>query len=198
MPHHPQYHPDESGAFFNKFLDEKAKKISDISVHRSAETLNSSPTSAVSQSSPDPLRIGNLTSSPLTPLTTSQTTPKKRRLVEVVIDSPSKRPPLTPSDLASPLSVSQTTGSPVQKANALKANMSPIPRTPKKQLYVEITTPKGGSTPLSKQLPRFVESSDLGGYGSEDDNDYTRQREISINGVRSVGRKTGDRDDRGI
>lgn len=61
------------------------------------------------------------------------------------------------------------------------------------QVVVEISTPsKNRSTPS-----RPMQSSDLGGYGSEDELEYVKRREMLLNG-RSPGKKTGERDERGM
>ncbi|KAH8114301.1 hypothetical protein DFH11DRAFT_1508962 [Phellopilus nigrolimitatus] len=190
--------PNDSTEFFNNFLEEKVKELPKAQQPRNMGLKSSPPsTPRINQSSPDPLHIGSPASSPLTPLTTSQVTPKKRKLVEVVIETPSKRPSASSKMLSlrpsSPHTPQTSTSSTVIKADDTRTPT----HTPRMQVYVEVTPPpKTWTTPSHFQLQRSLGSSDLGGYGSEDEDDYARRRETMMNSIRSTGKKTGDRDDR--
>ncbi len=133
-------------------------------------------------SSPDPLRMGF--SSPLTPLT-SQATPKKRKVMEVLIDTPSKRPHKFELPPSSPSRTPQTsTSSSLRKGSSGSNAFVP----PKMEVFVEITPTRNPfSTPSQSRT-----HSDLGGYGQEGDDDYMRRMSI-----KSSAKRTGERDDRG-
>lgn len=140
-------------------------------------------------SSPDPLGWGS--QSPLTPLSgTGIVTPQKRKLMEVVIQTPLKRSNNLDTSLLSPRT--QHTSSTLTKTDVMQ-------RMSEMQMFVEVTPPpKNWVTPSTLNASQG-KSSDLGGYGTEDEADYMRRREsvAMANGVRSSGKRTGDRDDRG-
>ena len=199
-PNKPKtYPPSESKAFFDDFVTKTVKDIPPQKPRMLPEvvmdtSLPSTPTKQglhqrtfqkeLPQSSPDPLRMGY--SSPLTPLTmTSQATPKKRKVMEVFIDSPSKRPhnsDLPPSSPSKTLQAS--TSSTLRKPGSSSSNAF----TPQKmEVFVEITpTRRPFSTPSHSRT-----HSDLGGYGQEDD-------DIRRMSVKSSAKRTGGRDDRGL
>ena len=115
------------------------------------------------------------------------TTPKKRRTVEVLIETPSKR--FHADDLDSLIQKTPKTDS--------EQPLSPA----KRQVYVEISTPSKllgvPRTPNRRAEAFLPSSSDLRGYGSEEEIEYTHRRDAHMTGIRSSGKRTGDRDDRG-
>lgn len=186
-----QYNPSESKSFFNKFLSDKVKELPKPKPQPRQSIFNNPPLPSsplAAQSSPDPL-LKSVTASPLTPFT-----PKKRKMIEVLIESPTKKiaaspspfsSQLTPLPPSSPRTPQTSTSSTIMKSE--NANTFPKPRM---QVVVEISTPsKNRTTPM--------QSSDLGGYGSEDELEYAKRREMLLNG-RSPGKKTGERDERGM
>ena len=65
------------------------------------------------------------------------------------------------------------------------------------QVFVEVTPSRMlPSTPSKQHTKGSMASSDLGGYGSEDEQEYAKRREMMLNG-HSTGKKTGERDERG-
>lgn len=58
------------------------------------------------------------------------------------------------------------------------------------EVYVEVPTPRHWKTPSQNVHP--TPSSDLGGYGPESDRKY-----VGVEGL-STGKRTGNRDDRGV
>lgn len=191
------YHPQESTAFFNNFLSETTKKINP---QRQGLNVNTTPPSspAIAQSSPDPLAMG---SSPYTP-STSVVTPQKRKKAHVVIESPLKRHQSRDSSLT-PLT-SQRTSTP-----STATQLNTAPRKPRMEAYVELipppkswlsNTPSLSQKTKGKQKAVYADDDDLGGYGSEDALTHPG-RAMSANlssAVRSSGKRTGDRDDRGM
>lgn len=141
----------ESKAFFNNFVEETVKHIPPRSNAIRPRTPPSSMTAA--KSSPDPLALP--ASSPLTPSTITMT-PKKRKMVEVVIETPSKKlhlnsPDIKPRSLPSPF---------------------------KLQPYVQINTPfKYPSTPTSALRAQASSPADLGGYGPIEGGDTNYRKE---------------------
>lgn len=188
--------PSESTVFFNDFLRDKLPKAEKASSVASKTSPPSTPT--MRPSSPDPLRMGNGKSSPFSTLSSSHTTPKKRKIVEILIETPSKKT-CAPTKYNKPASSEFSTPRTHVQFTPLKTENSaaPISSFAKKQVYVEMKTPpsKQYTTP---QRPRLHQpsSSSLGGYGSEEDTDRSRRKEIT-SGARLTGKKTGDRDDRG-
>lgn len=190
----------ESATFFNDFLRDNVKSLSKTEKTSSVTNKISPPsTPTVKPSSPDPLRMGSGMSSPFTSLSSSQTTPKKRKLVEVLIESPSKKAYSTTKQFKSSSSTISTPQTQVE-VTPRKAGNSTAPvswsQPAKMQVVVEVTTPssKPWLTPKRSRLQHSVNSS-LGGYGSEDEIDYLRRKEIASS-ARSTGKKTGERDDR--
>lgn len=185
-----KYHPNESKAFFNDFLSNASKELPPQP--RSVGVRSPPSTPPIPQSSPDPLRLGN--ASPLTPLSSATVTPKKRKIVEVLIETPSKRSHSTESPFPA-LNLQRKDSVTSFKSNA-------VPQLPKLEVYVEVTPPpKSWSTPSTKGKGRQMvpSSDDLDGYGSEDEDEYMKRKEaVSMsNGARSSGKRTGDRDGRG-
>lgn len=196
-----QYNPSESKSFFNKFLSDKVKELPKPKPQPRQTIFNNPPLPSsplAAQSSPDPL-LKSVTASPLTPINASQFTPKKRKMIEVLIESPTKKiatspspfsSQLTPLPPSSPRTPQTSTSSTIMKSE--NANTFPKPRM---QVVVELSTPsRNWSSPQSQ---RRMQSSDLGGYGSEDELEYAKRREMLLNG-RSPGKKTGERDERGM
>lgn len=188
-PSNSKHSVAESGSFFDDFLKEKARNIPEAQSHRYEPDPPAPTTPLKNQAMHPPSTSGNTTPSSLTPLTASDLSPKKRKQVEVVIDTPSKRRPASqlnfPEVPSTPsVSSSQTTG---------RDSLTPLAK-PKMQCYVEITTPKSWTTPKHLQLGKAGESSpDLGGYGTVEDEENT----VVGDPRRSTGKKTGDRDERG-
>lgn len=138
-----------------------------------------------------------MASSPLTPLAASQDSPRKRKLVEVLIETPSKRSSSNPRVFNALQSSPRT---PRMSALPISRNEddadTPI-RAPKMQVYVELPSPsKNWTTPARSRTGDDVPSSDLGGYGPEDGMEFVSHRK-AMSSMRSTGKKTGDRDDRG-
>ncbi|KLO06964.1 hypothetical protein SCHPADRAFT_1002012 [Schizopora paradoxa] len=197
-PNKPKtFPPSESKAFFNDFVSKTVKDIPPQKPRVLPEvvmdaSLPSTPTKQrlqqrslqkeLPQSSPDPLRMGY--SSPLTPLTmTSQATPKKRKIMEVLIDTPSKRPHSSDLPPSSPSKTPQTATSSTLRKPGSRDSSAFAP--PKMEVFVEITpTRRPFSTPSHSRT-----HSDLGGYGQEDD-------DIRRMSVKSSLKRTGGRDDR--
>ncbi|TDL22099.1 hypothetical protein BD410DRAFT_770589 [Rickenella mellea] len=174
------YKPEESTAFFNNFLSETTHKINPQRQGLDVATPPSSP--QVPQSSPDPLAM----SSPYTPSTPM--TPRKRK-VEVVIETPLKRHQTSESSLT-PITSPRPTSSTVKlNATPRKLSMQPFVELP--SLPKSWSTPTASQKSLGKQRQR--DGDDLGGYGSED---WSARRDAMYSGVRSSGKRTGDRDDR--
>ncbi|THG98726.1 hypothetical protein EW145_g7376 [Phellinidium pouzarii] len=194
-PTKTHHNSTESTAFFDSFLDDRVAELPRSQQPRNTLEINSSPPATPKniQSSPDPLRIGSLSSSPLTPFTASQITPRKRKFVEVVIETPSKRPS-SPKLSNVPSSVPRTPQTSTSSMRP-KAEITPS-HNPTMQVYVEVAPPpRSWSVSTGAAIQNYIPSLDLGGYASDDDDDYMRRRDAE-NGTRSTGRKTGDRDDR--
>ena len=199
-----QYKPSESGAFFNKFLSEKTKALPKPQPPPPRQTFQSKPPQPSSPlpvlSSPDPL-LKSVTASPLTPMQSSQFTPKKRKLVGVVLESPTKKAAISTSPFQSQLTPlppsSPRTPQTSTSSTVTKTEHTGTMTKPRMQVFVEVTPSRMlPSTPSKQHTKGSMASSDLGGYGSEDEQEYTKRREMIMNG-RSTGKKTGERDERG-
>ncbi|RDB15317.1 Protein rad9 [Hypsizygus marmoreus] len=196
------YRPEESPAFFDTFLEQKSREMA-----ASRRPVTPPPKAAPkpSQESPDPLALR-----PGVPAVPA-VTPLKRK-VYVQLDSPAVkrvqsiqsfhvRPPDMPTTPRTPVHVSQ-------KKSATPSQVTPTPRRIVNMAYVSVPykpwlTPssssrKGYAPQLSeKRLGKMKidDTPDLGGYGTEDDDDgaYSPTRTDT---VKSSARRTGERDDR--
>ncbi|KAH9923582.1 hypothetical protein B0H21DRAFT_765352 [Amylocystis lapponica] len=178
----PVYHPDESPAFFNKFLAQTTAEI-DSAKMDARSTPRRTRTTPKEEESPDPLALGQTTPYAATP---ASATPRKRK------DAPR---------LESPSAKRIASGSKVTPGT--KRKLQPfieVPPIPK--LYLTPTSERRSKTPLAsaKGKARDIDGDDdLGGYGSED-NDYppTSQSSAGVGAsVKSSGKRaTGERDDR--
>ncbi|KAL5501640.1 SCC2 [Sanghuangporus vaninii] len=183
-PSGPKTNFNDSARFFDNFLNERLKELPEerrpeaISPHVSSSTLERRSSTPVFK------RSGGVTESPLS-WDTQHSSPKKRKLVEVVIETPSKQSSANKLR-SSTLPVSDTTF-----RQQDQKSMTPS-RTPKMQVYVEITPSKSLATPVRSRASAYASSPDLGGYGAEEGNHYPLQKQ----GVRSSGKRTGERDDR--
>ncbi|EJC97952.1 uncharacterized protein FOMMEDRAFT_114738 [Fomitiporia mediterranea MF3/22] len=190
-----QSNSTDSARFFNNFLNDQVKELPKAVQQRNAR-MDSRPSTPIKQASnPDRLRMDSVPpSSPLTSLPDSQSSPRKRKIVEVLIDTPSKRPS-TSSHMGPSQAIQPTTS----EFNSAKVNrqieITPS-RTPKMQVYVEITpTSKGYVTPSRSRINENPPSSDLGGYGMDYEDRDGRNKD-AMSGARSTGKRTGYRDDR--
>jgi len=214
-----QYQPQESQAFYEDFLEQKARQIN---TPRPSSLFHSDTLRAVTpppkakamlpEESPDPLAIQSHTAG-------FAVTPKKRKPV-MEIESPSiKRMhsmksfpshsgsqsilPKTPQSKA-PLTPSSTMSS----ASQISVNATPTVKRLVNLAYVSVPR-SPWSTPSSRQGSMIIDSrkgknkvedtpDDLGGYGSEDDVPSSPTKGRSVNdSVKSSARRTGDRDERG-
>lgn len=177
----------DSDRFFNTFLDEKARSVTESHIYRDEVGTTSHPAQHSN------ITFNHQTSttqrSSLTPFPTSVVTPKKRKQVEVLINTPSKRQNSPDKQLAS----SRLSSIPLSNQVKSEPPTTPIGKH-KIQCYVEVTTPRHRVSQqhlLEKQPP--ASSPDLGGYAHTADDEYT----ILEEGTWSTSKKTGDRDDRG-
>lgn len=186
----------ESRQFFDDFLRNKLQNIPELQPRRDESEMIAPVTPSKSQPIPRVPMTGRTTSSSLTSLTPSDASPKKRKQVEIVIDTPIKR---RTGILDKQTYASEPSSTPVKSSSSLttlERSATPAAK-PKMQCYVEITTPKSWSTPVRQMSSKIAESSpDLGGYGTVEDDKYDSGTLIEER-MRSMGKKTGDRDDRG-
>ncbi|KAI5117240.1 hypothetical protein M0805_001558 [Coniferiporia weirii] len=189
------YNSIESTTFFNDFLDEKVKQLPRHQNPRDVQRRHSPPsTPRISQSSPDPLRMENMDTSPHSPVSAAQTTPKKRKLVEVVIESPRKWPASSLNYSIIPPFRTPLNITPPAVRKTINTSSTP-PHIPKMQVYVEVTPPKSWATPTRTYSQRLGPGSDLEESDLENEDDYAKCRETA-SAMRSTGKRTGDRDDR--
>ena len=208
------YQPRDSPAFYEEFLEQKARQLNPPSLVRSDTLRVVTPPPKVKailpEESPDPLAIQSHTAD-------FALTPKKRKPV-VELESPSiKRMhslksstsysgsqstlPKTPQSKAP-----KTPGSSMSSTSQMSVNATPIVKRPVNLAYVSIP-PSPWSTPRKGLItdPRTGKNKvrdtpdDLGGYGSEDDGPSSPTRRGGVHdSVKSSARRTGDRDERGL
>lgn len=173
-------HLSHPAHFFDSFLNERLKELSNQCQPDSKPFPVSSSVLGAVPSSPVFQRNGAASKSSLL-VGTPRSSPKKRKLVEVVIETPSKR----------------STAFPPLDGSLQEHERKPTtPRAPRMQVFVEITPSKSSVTPMRSHGSVVGSSPDLGGYGPEEGSGFlTRKQEAT--GVRSSGKRTGERDDRG-
>ncbi|KAL5519986.1 hypothetical protein ACEPAG_1646 [Sanghuangporus baumii] len=183
-PSGPKTNINDSACFFDKFLNETLKELPNerrpetILPHFSSSTQERRPSTPVSK------RTGSVTESPLS-WDTQHSPPKKRKFVEVVIETPSKQSSANKNK-------SRSSTLPASDTSLSQRDQKPMTpsRAPRMQAYVEVTSSKSLATPMRSHASAYASSPDLGGYGAEEGNHYQKQ------GVRSSGKRTGERDDR--
>jgi len=199
------YKPQESQAFYEAFLEDRASQID-----RKPQTpAPQKPAYIGLDESPDPLALRSDNS------TRPAVTPKKRKPI-VLIESPSikriqtlkatasgqRMPqssvPLTPSSKASPFSTKSPTPQSVTPTHKRIVNMAYVAVPPSPWLTPSSSRKPSVLTDSMKSKVKFTETPDLGGYGSEDDGPSSPTKRFTLNdSVKSSARRTGDRDERG-
>ncbi|KXN83113.1 Protein rad9 [Leucoagaricus sp. SymC.cos] len=215
------YRPEESRAFFNNFLEQKAQEMNSttqvLPPHRARPIKT--PSSRVSiaalvkpppDESPDPISV-MANSSPV------PVTPRKRKPV-VEIESPSiKRMQMMRNEyvgfpkLEVKPSVAPTPITPSSKSTTSVESKAPTPTSKRPVNLAYVAVPRSPwLTPTSRKngfvtptiSPRKQEKSrvqdtpdDLGGYGEDDYDSPVKRRDLT-DSVKSSARRTGDRDDR--
>ncbi|KAL5482593.1 SCC2 [Sanghuangporus weigelae] len=183
-PSGPKTNLNDSACFFDNFLNERLKELPKERWSQTILPHLSSSTQERRLSTPVSKRSGSVAESPLS-WDTQHSSPKKRKLVEVVIETPSKQ---------SSANKSRSSTLPASDTSFRQEGQKPMTpsRAPRMQVYVEITPSKSLATPVRSHASAYASSPDLGGYGAEEGNHYPLQKQ----GVRSSGKRTGERDDR--
>lgn len=184
--------PAESPAFFDNFLVQKSREM-----NASGRPTTPPPrlTAFVNQESPDPLALS----------TEPSMTPRKRKMV-VQIESPAVKRVQSvqsfhiPSAMMPRTPVQKSSSTPQMTTTTPRRNLAYVAVPPKPWLTPKSSHNGSGSHMSNKQWGKLKSdggSPDLGGYGSEDDDDgaYSPTRTNDV--VKSSSRRTGDRDERG-
>ncbi|OBZ71394.1 Protein rad9 [Grifola frondosa] len=200
------YQPEDSAIFFNTFLTQTATEL-DVSRHASDNTQLTPPRPNVlskEDDSPDPLALVH--SGPQA----NQPTSRKRR-GDCYLESPSVKR-VQVAEPSRNLLTPHRSGTETKPSSPSSFKTTPT-STKKLQAYVDVPPlPKSYMTPTSSRRDRsglrtlsgnntgkrkVQEDDDLGGFGSEDDDNYPRMPLDFGNSVKSSSRRTtGERDGR--
>ncbi|KAG6812718.1 radiation sensitive protein rad9 [Tricholoma furcatifolium] len=189
------YPPQQSQSFFDNFLEQKSRQIDAARRPATPPPPPRVAPPAPVQESPDPLSLLNGSPAAMTP---------RKRKVYVEIVTPSKRvhsSQVSPTKTVTPQTPKASTSTAFYNSNASRSGNKSMAfvAVPQVPWVTPTSSRKGSGAPMSSKMigkmKSYDDSPDLGGYGSDGDDDgvYSPTRNDA---VKSSARRTGDRDER--